>query len=214
VVALSLFLVNWTSPAYLVLPLDPVFALPQRFLFWMIGGLALSVSLVCLFDERPIRQMFVLSWLATFFIAYQIAAYCAGCRSLSGYLGGFSRAFGISAYGAGVFTVLASVCLLIFSYSSLVWLWRRGKLEATFLKMSCPSCGGHLKFELMNLGNQIPCPHCQVAITLHKPDESLKIACFFCKGRIEFPSHALGSMIRCPHCNKDITLRQTGAAAA
>ncbi len=211
-VALSLFLVIWTTPFYIVLPSDPIFSLPQRFLFWLIGGLALAVSLICLFDEHPTRQMFVLAWLATVFIDYQIGAYCVGCRSLAGYLGGFSHTFGISANSAGVFATFVSVCLLILSCSSLVWARRQEKLEANFLKISCPSCGGHLKFELMNLGKQIPCPHCQTAVTLRKPDDYLKMSCFFCKEHIEFPPYALGSKIRCPHCKKDITLRQTEAA--
>jgi hypothetical protein len=213
-VAFSLFLVNWTSPSYIVLPFDPIFALSQQWLFWIIGGFALAVALICLFDDRPIPQVFILSLLATAFIAYQIWVYCVGCRGVSGYLGGLSRTFGVSAHGAGVLTMLGTVILPILSYSSVGWLWWRGKLEAKFLKMSCPSCGGHLKFEFTSLGKQVPCPHCQAAVTLRKPDENLKMSCFLCKERIEFPSHALGSIIRCPHCHKDITLRQTEAATS
>ena len=63
------------------------------------------------------------------------------------------------------------------------------------LKMSCSSCGGHIKFAVQNLGQRIACPHCQTAITLRQP-ENLKMSCFFCKGHIEFPSHALGQKNR------------------
>jgi hypothetical protein len=212
-VALSLFLVNWTSPVYVVLPLDPLFAMSLRLLFWILGDFALAVSLICLFDDRPTRQMLFLCSLATVFAAYQIGVYCAGCRGLSGYLGGFSRTFGISAYVTNILSTFVFGYLLVVSYGSLIWLWRRRKLEVNFLKMSCPDCGGHIKFAVMNLGGQIPCPHCQTAVTLRKPEENFKMACFFCQEHIEFPSHALGVKTQCPHCKKDITLQQTGAPA-
>jgi hypothetical protein len=211
--ALSLFLVNWISPSYIQLPRDPVLAVSLRSLFWIFGGLALAVSLICLFDDLPTRQMFSIACLATVFNAYQIGVYCVGSRGLSGYLGGFSRAFGMSAYCAGALATFVFAYLLIMSYGSLAWLGRFRKLEANFLKMSCPSCGGHIKFAVISLGGQISCPHCQTAVTLRKPEENLKISCFFCKEHIEFPPHALGTKIPCPHCKKHITLQQTGVPA-
>jgi DNA-directed RNA polymerase subunit RPC12/RpoP len=70
----------------------------------------------------------------------------------------------------------------------------------------CPACGGHIEFAAQNLGQEIPCPHCQKTITLHKPD-LLKMACFFCHGHIEFPTHAIGTKMACPHCKMNITLK-------
>jgi hypothetical protein len=211
--ALSLFLVNWVTPTYILLPRDPVFAVPLRSLFWIFGGVAVAVSLICLFDDLPVRQMFSISCLATVFIAYQIGVYYVGSHGLSGYLGGFSRAFGMSAYCAGGLATFVFAYLLIMSCGSLAWLRRLRKLEANFLKMACPSCGGHIKFAIISLGGQISCPHCQTPVTLRKPEENLKISCFFCKEHIEFPPHALGTKISCPHCKKLITLQQTAAPA-
>jgi uncharacterized paraquat-inducible protein A len=73
--------------------------------------------------------------------------------------------------------------------------------------MSCPSCGIHIRFAGKNLGQKIPCPHCQTSITLRRPD-LLKMACFFCHGHIKFPPHAIGEKISCPHCNMGITLKE------
>lgn len=212
-VALSLFLVNWVTPTYILLPRDPVFSVPLKSLFWIFGSLAMVVSLICLFDNIPARQMLSISCLATAFTAYQTGAYCLGSRGLSGYLGGFSRAFGMSAYYTNALAALVFAYLLIMSYGSLARIRRLKKLEANFLKMACPCCGGRIKFAIINLGGQISCPHCQTAVTLRKPEENLKISCFFCKEHIEFPPHALGTKISCPHCKKHITLQQTAAPA-
>jgi predicted RNA-binding Zn-ribbon protein involved in translation (DUF1610 family) len=79
--------------------------------------------------------------------------------------------------------------------------------SAKFLKMSCPACGIHIRFDGRNLGQTIPCPYCQIAITLRKPG-LLKMTCFFCKEHIEFPAYAIGEKIPCPHCKMDITLKE------
>ena len=83
----------------------------------------------------------------------------------------------------------------------------RDGVTVGLLKMPCPSCGGHIKFDTRNLGQKAACPHCQAMITLRKP-ENLKMACFFCKGHIEFPPHAIGEKMPCPHCKMDITLKE------
>ena len=99
--------------------------------------------------------------------------------------------------------------LLIGSSSLLVCLWigEWKHARAGYLKMFCPGCGGHLEFLPQNLGQTIPCPHCQLSIILRKPD-LLKMSCYFCKEHIEFPAHAIGTKMACPHCNNDITLKE------
>jgi len=52
---------------------------------------------------------------------------------------------------------------------------RRDAIEG-LMKMVCPACGGHVKFAVQNIGQQIPCPHCQASIILRKPDENLYTA--------------------------------------
>jgi hypothetical protein len=38
-----------------------------------------------------------------------------------------------------------------------------------YLKISCPHCAGHIAFPSQNLGQMIPCPHCNMNITLKEP---------------------------------------------
>ncbi len=203
--ASALFLINWTSPADSVQPHDPIFLVSLNDLFWIIGGLVAVMALVCFFSERPRLAMFVLAWLAVNFLVCRIGLYWDGCPSLTGYLGGFSYAFGISAKAANAMTDMVFAYLLIGSCLAL-WILRRLPPPVEFQKMSCPACGAHVKFAAENLGQQIPCPQCQTIITLRKPG-NLKMSCFFCHEHIEFPVHALGQKIKCPHCQMDITLK-------
>jgi uncharacterized paraquat-inducible protein A len=105
----------------------------------------------------------------------------------------------------GILTLI--IIYLITGGIAIIWIERRKAHAAEFLKISCPACGGHIAFAIQNLGQQIPCPHCQAVIALRKP-ESLKMSCYFCKEHIEFPAHALGQKIPCPHCNRSITLME------
>jgi uncharacterized paraquat-inducible protein A len=124
-------------------------------------------------------------------------------------LGSFSDAFGVSAATAGIMAEVTLAYLVLGSYFMLAGLWLQNRRVASKdeVKISCPSCGGHVTFASQNLGQQIPCPHCQAIIALRKP-ENLKMSCYFCKEHIEFPAHALGRKISCPHCNRSITLME------
>jgi DNA-directed RNA polymerase subunit RPC12/RpoP len=108
---------------------------------------------------------------------------------------------------------IAPVCLLVGGGASTVWLWlgdrslSRRKEDEKSVKMSCPCCGVHVRFESERLGQQIDCPQCRKSMTLRGP-ENLKIACFFCKQHVEFPVHAIGEKVRCPHCKREIILKE------
>jgi DNA-directed RNA polymerase subunit RPC12/RpoP len=124
---------------------------------------------------------------------------------------------------SGYIIEFAPLYLMLGSYAAAVSFWfsadartarlagarqlaARRDATAGLMKMFCPACGGHVKFTAQNIGQQIPCPHCRVAIILRKPDENLKMSCVLCGGHVEFPPHALGQTIDCPHCAKTITL--------
>jgi predicted RNA-binding Zn-ribbon protein involved in translation (DUF1610 family) len=204
--ASALFLINWTGPADLVQPRDPLFFMPLDELFWIIGGIAMVLALLCFFSERPTLPIMLLAWFAFNFWIYRLGLLAEGCRSLTGFLGGFPRALGISSQAATVMGDLFFASLLIGSCTAL-WLSRRLPQPVEYQKMSCPACGIHIRFDDRNLGQKIPCPQCQKTMTLRKP-ENLKMSCFFCQEHIEFPAHALGQKIKCPHCNNDVTLKE------
>ncbi len=218
-VLLAMALVNLMgtvgSAQVLRLP-DPLLIIPLWIAMLITGGMEFAVALVCLFGQRPGLQTSLIAWLATTFAVYRIALIWQRGHWQWGCLGNLSATLHIPSGVAGFVMISMLVYLLLGGYVLLLWPWlgkavslvplrnRRQAVES--LKMSCPECGGHIKFAHQNFGQRIACPHCQTSITLRKPD-FLKIACFFCKEHIEFPAHAVGEKISCPHCKMDITLK-------
>ncbi len=201
----ALFLINWTSPADAILPRDPLFLMPLNELFWIIGGIAVVTALFCFFSEHPTVPIVLLAWLAVIVLVCQIGLWEAGCRGLTGYLGSFTYAFGISAKAANTLADIVFAYLLIGSGVALC-IARLLPAPAAHQKMPCPACGARVQFTMENLGRQIPCPYCQSTITLRKTEDELKMTCVLCGGHVVFPAHALGQRISCPHCTKTITL--------
>jgi hypothetical protein len=136
-----------------------------------------------------------------------IGTYFQGWHGPSGFFEGFSHSFGVPPNLANVLVSLLAVYLLAGSVVSLFWLRRLGKLDAQSLKMACPVCGVHIRFDSCNIGQKTHCPQCHASISLRQPD-LLKMSCFFCKKPIEFPAHAIGQKIKCAHCENDIKLKE------
>jgi len=210
VAALSRFLIVFGNAQVMMLA-EPMLGIPLRYAVLLVGGFELAVAYICLFGKRASLQIGLLAWLATNYAVYRIALFTMGYHHQATAIGSLTDPLHMSRGLAGITVGLIPAFLLLGSYAALVWLWlgNRAELahsrEAEFSKMSCPSCGTHIKFALQNLGQQLPCPRCNAAITLLKP-ENLKMSCFFCKGHIEFPPHAIGEKISCPHCKMNITL--------
>lgn len=182
---------------------DPILGFPFRYLMLTMGMMELFAALLCLFTDKKVLSLGLVAWLSANFIAYRIGLWSMGWQHSSGFL---IVPLGLSLRNTDFIFSSVSIFLLIGGVAAL-WLERRTALAAEFLKISCPSCGLHVKFAIQNLGQKIPCPHCQTTITLRKPD-FLKMSCFFCKEHIEFPTHAVGQKIKCPHCTNDITLKE------
>ncbi|MGH7940532.1 MAG: hypothetical protein ACREFR_05620 [Limisphaerales bacterium] len=205
--ATALVLINWTSAPDYVSPRDPIFAVSVNDWFWIFAGLGGALALVCLFSDGMRRPLLLLAGVGFECLIIRIGLAWEGCRSLSGYLQGFSRAFSISAGMANAVADAVFAYLFIGSCVALL-LERRLPADLQWQKMSCPSCGGRVKFPIQNLGQMTDCPHCQALVTLRKPEEILKMACYFCKEHVEFPAHALGRKIKCPHCKIEIGLKE------
>jgi len=155
--------------------------------------------------------MFLVVWLAVNYLVCRIALIFEGYHSMAVFLDSFTRTFGISPRTVAVLADITFGHLLLGSAACLAWngvLERRNRANPS-LKMTCAGCGGHIEFSVRNLGQKIPCPHCQTSVTLRQPDANLKMFCFFCKGHIEYPPHALGQKLKCPHCQMDITLKES-----
>ena len=193
--------------------LEPVLGIPLRYAVLAVAAFELVVALICLFGKRVGLQIGWLAWLATNYIVFWIGLLWMHCHPQATCLGSLTDPLHLSRGTTGYIMEFTPVYLLLGSYAALIWLWLESrtaqarKLAAESLKISCPSCGGHIRFAIQNVGQKISCPHCQKETTLRKP-ENLKMSCFFCKEHVEFPAHAIGQKISCPHCNRGITLME------
>jgi predicted RNA-binding Zn-ribbon protein involved in translation (DUF1610 family) len=203
IAALNRFLIATGTARSLFVP-EPLVGIPLRYAVILVGVLELVVGLICLFGKRLGPQLGWLIWLSFDYVVYRAALFYLHCDPQTTCLGGPTDPLHLSR------TILAPILpflpfyLLVGSCAAALWLWSLGR-ESKYLKMSCPSCGVHIKFLARRLGEKTACPQCRTAITLRRP-ENLKMSCFFCQGHIEFPAHAIGNKLQCPHCKKDITL--------
>ena len=218
--ALIRFLIAAGNAQVLALP-EPMLGIPLRYAVLLVGGLELVVALVCLFGKRVGLQIGWLAWLATNFLVFWIGLVWQHFSPQGTCIGSLTDPLRVYHGTTGYVLQFLPFGLVLGSYAAAVSFWfsadartarlaeaRQRDATAGLMKMFCPACGGHVKFPAQNIGQQIPCPHCQAAITLRKPDENLKMACVLCGGHVEFPPHAVGQKISCPHCKMNITLRQ------
>jgi predicted RNA-binding Zn-ribbon protein involved in translation (DUF1610 family) len=206
--ALERFLVATGDVQTLSLP-EPVIGIPLRYAVLLVGTIELLVALICLFGKQVGLQLGWLAWLATNYVVYRIGLFTMHCHAQATCIGSLADPLHLSRGMTGFIMAFLPVYLLLGSYAAVIWLWLKHGMGRTveLVKMSCPSCGVHIKFAGQYVGRKLHCPQCQTVITLRKPD-LLKMACFFCKEHIEFPAHAIGEKIPCPHCKMDITLKE------
>jgi predicted RNA-binding Zn-ribbon protein involved in translation (DUF1610 family) len=209
---------------------EPLLGLPLPLGILLVGCFELVVALVCLFGSRPGLQAGLLAWASLNYLVFRIGLVWMGIHPEWTCLGSLTDplhlARGTTGFALGY---IIPGALLVGSLAALLWQWRHPSDHHQpstlnpqhFAKMSCPSCGRHIRFAIQNQGQKIPCPQCQTTITLRGPAPSnnpaiqqstnpfLKSECYFCKGHVEFPAHALGEKILCPHCQRHITLKDT-----
>jgi hypothetical protein len=189
---------------------DPVFGVPFRYVVLSVGAVELLVASLCLFTKRQGLSLALVCWLALDWVAYRVGLWTMGWPHPWVYVADLTDWLRVSPFLAD--SILLATALYLLIGSALLLLLPAGKLaalpeRADCFKMSCPACGVHIQFATHDVGQKIPCPHCQATVTLRKPD-LLKTVCFFCKEHIEFPPHAIGTKIPCPHCKMDITLKE------
>ena len=209
--ALVSFLGNLAGLGHLH-PHDPLLAVSMPVLFWIFGGVALAIAWLCLFGRKASIQLGAVLWFAANLCVYQFGVLWQNPRSFSACLLDAAAAFGVS-HDLVNFTLRSLTLYLLFGSIYCLFQLRFGRsahaqtAAAGFQKTSCPACGVRIMFNNCNLGQTIPCPHCQKTLTLCQP-AMLKMSCFFCKEHIEFPYHATGTKMACPHCRMDITLKE------
>lgn len=220
--ALVRFLIAMDGAQVLSLP-DPALTIPLRYALIIIGAIELIVSFVCLLGKNTNLQMCCLIWLSTNFVVFSFLAICLHIQVQGTCVGSLTDPLGLYRGAIGPIMFIFPYGFILACYAAGLFFWFSKEARATrtaenqrladrrdaaagLLKIPCPSCGGRIKFDVQDLGQQRPCPHCATAVTLQKT--MLKMTCVLCKGNVEFPSHAVGQKILCPHCAKRITLLQ------
>lgn len=213
--AVAAFMGNVTSGLW-VSPMDPLFMISMRTVFWIFAAFALATASVSLFGKNAELRALLPLWLALSFWVYEF-----GLRwrqiGLAGYLTNIADAFGVTP--AAIDRLFDDGFLYVLVGSAVGWCWAwlcRGRFVRLperadgheFIKMTCPSCETHISFGGQYLGRDTLCPRCKAVITLQR-DVNLKMSCFFCKEHVEFPAYALGRKIKCPHCSMGIGLRES-----
>ncbi len=185
---------------------DPLLGISSRHLLLAVGVAEAFIACLCLFTHKKALSLGLVCWLAINFLVYVMGLWSVRCHLPYGWINHPVIIANPSPLMVDYLVAATSATMLI-GGSAILWFEHKLTEAAIFQKISCPSCGVHIKFAAQNLGRKIPCPHCQTTITLRKPD-NLKISCFFCKEHIEFPAHAVGEKMPCPHCKMDITLKE------
>jgi len=210
--ALGRFLAAAVQAQVWALP-DPVLGIPLRYAVLIVGTMELLVALICLFGKSIGPQIGLLAWLAINFLVFQIGAFAMHRHWQGTGIGSLTDPLQLKRGIAGLIIGFIPIYLLVGSGTASFWLWfgqrtqSRLKEDGKFIKMSCPDCGVHIRFESARIGQQIDCPQCRKSITLRRQG-NLKMSCYFCEGHIEFPAHAIGEKLKCPHCKMDITLNE------
>jgi ribosomal protein S27E len=183
--ALIRFFIAVGDSTVLALP-DPTLGISLRFALLIVGGIEFAFALICLFGRNVRLQTGLLAWLSTSFVVFWIGLFWMHCHLQGTCLGSLNDPLNLSRGTIGYIMRFIPVCFLIGSYAALFRLWlaktdgvenravqpvtSKGiETEVRFLKISCPSCDGHIEFPAHALGQQISCPHCAKTITLSNP---------------------------------------------
>jgi hypothetical protein len=109
---------------------DPILTISFQHVFWIVGTIELTVALICLFSRQIRLQAELLAWLATSFLVYRFGLLWIGYHKPCSCLGNLTDALHIPPQTADTAMKIILAYLLIGSYGTLFWLWRRRKIMA------------------------------------------------------------------------------------
>lgn len=110
---------------------DPIFGLPFRNMFWIVGIIELAISAVCFLSKSLRLPASLVAWLATNFLLYRLGLVWIHYHEPCGCLGNLTDAIHIPSHITDKIMRGVLFYLIISSYTALFWLWRKGKKPST-----------------------------------------------------------------------------------
>ena len=121
-------LISGNGTARILNDLDPVFLISFRHILYVAAVAELSVAAICLFSKNRKLQAGLIAILATNFMLYRFGLYWLGYRGACPCLGNLTDALHIPPQTADIAMKIVLAYLLIGSYATLFWVWKRYRL--------------------------------------------------------------------------------------
>ena len=107
---------------------DPLIGIPFRQLLLVVGLGELFIAFFCLFTERRRFSVLAVAWLSTNFLAYRLGLWFIGWHRPCGCMGNLTDILHISPRLADNIMKVVLAYLLVGSYGTLLWQWKRGRV--------------------------------------------------------------------------------------
>ena len=115
---------------------DPLVGLPFWYLLLFVGVAEMSVAMLCFNTARAQVALILTGWLATGFALYRWGLWFIDWHRPCGCLGNLTDMLHLSPPLADNITKLALAYLLLGSYATLLWEWRRGQVAGAVVARS------------------------------------------------------------------------------
>jgi len=106
---------------------DPIIGVKIQHLMFAIGVLEMVVALFCILSRRHLLTTLLVAWLATGFSAYRIGLWWINWKRPCDCLGNLMDVLHVSPQTADNVMKVVLAFLLIGSYASLFWFWKKGR---------------------------------------------------------------------------------------
>jgi hypothetical protein len=113
---------------------DPIFSIPFRHVFWIVGLIEFIIALVCFFGKRIELKAGLLALLTTNFLIYRFGLVEIGYNKPCSCLGNLTDALHIPPQAADMALKIILAYLLIGSYATLFWVWRQHHKAKSIMK--------------------------------------------------------------------------------
>jgi hypothetical protein len=104
---------------------DPIFGVSFRLLMLLVGCVEIAIAFFCFFLRGNRTSMFLVAWLSSSFMIYQLGLRFVGWHRPCPCLGNLTDALHIPPQTADVAIKIILAYLLIGSYATLFWIWRQ-----------------------------------------------------------------------------------------